>query len=289
MVGRAKSKIKIYKHSYLFVLPSVIILGFLGLAIVGSNIWISFLKWSILSPPQFIGIKNYVKLFNDPRAHQAIFNTFYYAALYVLPTIFISLLVALLLNRRIRAMGIFRAIYYIPVVTSYVIVIVIWHWFYDYDVGLFNYFLSFLGIRKIPWLLDTRLALPSLVVMSVWKNSGYSILIFLAGLQNVDEALYDVARVDGANKWNLFWHVTIPQLKPTILFTSIMVTTWSFQMFAQPYLLTQGGPLGSTTTWAYYLYKQAFTFYNVGYGSTVTIVGVLIFFTIISIERKLLK
>ena len=277
------------ESGFWFVLPSVIILGGFGLAVTAANIWYSLQRWSALSSPSFAGLKNYQRFFNDPIAVRSLLNTFQYALMYVLPTIVISLLLAMLLNHKGRVMSFFRALYYVPVITSYVVVIVVWQWFFDYDIGLFNSILSSVGIQKVPWLLDTGWSMPSLVLLSIWKNCGYTVLMFMAGLQTVDTNLYEAAAIDGSGRFSTFWHITLPQIKPTTTLCVVMVTTWAFQMFVQPYLLTKGGPDYSTMTITYYLYQQAFSSYNIGYGSAIAVIGVAIFLVIVGLEKRLLR
>lgn len=277
------------ESGFWFVLPAVIILGGFGLAVTGANIWYSLQNWSALSSPSFAGLKNYQRFFTDTIAVRSLLNTFLYALMYVLPTIVLSLLLALLLNHKGRVMSFFRALYYVPVITSYVVVIVVWQWFFDYDIGLFNGILSSLGISKVPWLLDTGWAMPSLVLLSIWKNVGYTVLMFMAGLQTVDTNLYEAAAIDGSGRFKMFWHITLPQIKPTTVLCVVMVTTWSFQMFVQPYLLTKGGPDYSTMTITYYLYQQAFSSYNIGYGSAIAVIGVAIFLVIVGLEKRVLR
>ena len=272
-----------------FVLPSVIILGGFGLAVTLANIWYSLQNWSALSTPSFAGLRNYRRFFSDPIALRSLFNTLEYALMYVLPTVAISLGLAMMLNHKGKLMGFFRSLYYVPVITSYVVVIVVWQWFFDYDIGLFNSILGVLGFEKAPWLLDPKWAMPSLVLLSIWKNCGYTVLMFMAGLQTIDENLYEAAAIDGAGSWKVFWNITLPQLKPTTSLCVVMVTTWAFQMFVQPYMMTKGGPNYSTMTLSYYLYQQAFSSYNIGYGSAIAIVGVVLFFVIVNLEKRLLR
>jgi len=275
-------------NGLLFVLPAVIIIGGLGLFVTVENIWYSLLNWSMLSDPTFVLFRNYQRFFSDPIAVRSLINTFVYALLYVFPTLLISLLIAMMLNHKSAAMSFFRTIFYIPVITSYVIVIVVWQWFFDYDIGLFNQILGLVGIAKVAWLLDKNIALPSLVILSIWKNCGYSIMMYLAGLQTVDTDLYEAAKIDGCGPCAMFFNITLPQLRPITLLSVIMVTTWSFQMFVQPYLMTQGGPDYSTSTITYYLYNQAFSNYNIGYGSAISIISVAMFLTVIMLEKRLL-
>ncbi len=277
------------RGGFFFTLPAVIILGGFGLLVSLGNVGYSLLKWSALSSPEFIGLKNYVRFFSDKIALVSLWNTFYYAILYVFPTIVISMMIALLLNESSRIMGFFRALFYIPVITSYVIVIVVWQWFFDFDIGLFNQIIAAFGGTPLPWLLSKSMAMPSLVMLSIWKNSGYSTLIILAGLQTVDPNLNEAAMIDGAGPMRTFFSITLPQLKPTMVLTVVMVTTWAFQMFVQPYMMTQGGPDYATSTITYYLYKQAFNSYNIGYGSCIAVIGVAIFLTIIQLEKYVMR
>lgn len=276
------------ESGFWFVLPSVLILGGFGLAVTVLNVWYSLQNWSMLSSPSFVGLKNYQRFFSDTIAVRSLLNTFQYALMYVLPTIVLSLFLAMLLNHKGRVMSFFRSLYYVPVITSYVVVIVVWQWFFDYDIGLFNGILSALGIGKIPWLLSTGWAMPSLVLLSIWKNCGYTVLMFMAGLQTVDTNLYEAAAIDGCGRAKLFFHITLPQIRPTMSLCVVMVTTWSFQMFVQPYLLTKGGPNYSTMTITYYLYQQAFSSYNIGYASAIAVIGVACFLIVVRLEKYLL-
>lgn len=272
-----------------FVLPAVVIIGGFGLVATLLNVYYSFQSWSALSKPKFVLFANYVRFFTDSIALRSMLNTFQYALLYVVPTIVLSLLLALLLNRPGKTTSVFRTLFYVPVITSYVVVIVVWKWFFDYDIGLFNAILSGLGIPKVAWLLSKEMAMPSLVLLSIWKNCGYTMQMFLAGLQTVDTNLYEAAMIDGAGAWKKFLHITLPQLKPTTTLCVVMVTTWSFQMFVQPYLLTMGGPDYATSTITYYLYQQAFYSYNIGYGSTIAVIGVTVFLIVTNLEKYLLR
>ena len=276
------------ESGFWFVLPSVIILGGFGLAVTVANVWYSLQNWSALSAPSFVGLNNYQRFISDPIAIRSLLNTLQYALMYVFPTIVVSLALAMMLNRKGRLMGFFRALYYVPVITSYVVVIVVWQWFFDYDIGLFNSVLGAFGLDKVPWLLSPDWSMPSLVLLSLWKNCGYTVLMFLAGLQTVDENLYEAAAIDGAGRWKLFWNITLPQIKPTTSLCVVMVTTWAFQMFVQPYMMTRGGPNYSTTTISYYLYQQAFSSYNIGYGSAIAVIGVALFLLIVRVEKRLL-
>jgi multiple sugar transport system permease protein len=271
---------------YLFILPQF--LGFLifGLYPLIANLILPFYEWDILSTPQFVAWRNFGKLFSDAVFARALLNTVVYTTQYVVPCLFVSLALALLLNQRIRGMAFFRSIYYIPVVTSYVVAAIVWKWLFDADIGLFNQWLSYLGIPPVSWLLDSRIALSSLVLMSIWKNSGYSVLIYLAALQNIPHEYQEAAQIDGANRWSVFRHITWPLLRPTTFLVVVMLTIWSFQAFAQPYLMTQGGPARATTTLVYYIYQQGFVFYSFGYAALVTTAMTALVFLVTVLQRR---
>lgn len=276
------------ESGFWFVFPSLLILGGFGLVVTAANLWYSLQNWSALSSPSYAGLKNYQRFFSDSIALRSLANTFQYALLYVFPTVVISLFLAMMLNHKGKVMSFFRALYYVPVITSYVVVIVVWQWFFDYDIGLFNSILSVFGIPRVPWLLDTGWSMPSLVLLSIWKNCGYTVLMFMAGLQTVDTNLYEAASIDGCGRIKMFFHITLPQIRPTTVLCVVMVTTWAFQMFVQPYMLTKGGPNYSTMTITYYLYQQAFSSYNIGYASAIAVIGVVLFLLVITMEKRLL-
>lgn len=274
--------------AYLFILPQL--LGFLvfGLFPLLANLVLVFFDWDILTPPRYLGLANIQKLLSDQIFWRALLNTAWYSVQYVVPCLIISLALALLLNQRVRGMVLFRSAYYLPVVTSYVIAAVIWEWMFDPNIGLLNQWLAMVGLGPVRWLLDDRLALSSLVLMAIWKNAGYSVLIFLAALQNIPQEYLEAAKIDGASRWQAFLHVTRPLLQPTTFLVAVMLTIWSFQSFAQPYLMTNGGPNRSTTTLVYYLYQQGFEFYDFGYAALVATAMTILVFSITVVQRRLM-
>jgi len=274
---------------YLFILPQV--LGFLvfGALPLIANVVLSLYKWSALTPPTFAGLKNFEKLIGDQVFWRSLQNTIVYSVEYVLPCLVVSLALAIVLNQRVRFMAFFRSAYYIPVITSYVVAAVIWNWLFDYNIGLFNQLLSLLHIPPVPWLLDSRIALSSLVVMAIWKNSGYTVLIYLAALQNIPSEFQEAAAIDGANRWQVFRHITWPLLLPTTFLVAVMLTIWSWQAFAQPYLMTRGGPARSTTTLVYSIYEYGFVFYDFGYAALVATVMTLLVFAVTLVQRRVIR
>lgn len=254
--------------------------SFIGLWIIGFTAFalgplvfsliISFYKWSLLDKPVFIGLKNYIDMFTlDPLFWKSIKITFTYAIISVPLGLIVSLLLALLLNLKMKGMGIFRTLFYLPSVITGVAVAVLWMWVLQPDFGILNYFLSFVGIKGPDWLGDPQWALTSLILMSVW-GSGGGIVIFLAGLQNIPQLLYDASSIDGATKFRQFWTITLPMITPTIFFNLIMGIISAFRTFTQGYVMTKGGPLNSTYFYALYIYNKAFQDLQMGYAAALS-------------------
>jgi multiple sugar transport system permease protein len=259
--------------AYLFLAPSLLQFAVLTAFPVVFSFYLSFHEWNILEPAKpFVGLDNYRRLLNDRRVIQSIWNTLYYTIVSVPATLFLSLLVALLLNNRIRGRGLFRALFYLPVVTSGVAVAVVWKWIFNGDFGLINYYLIQANIISEPirWLTDPNLAMPSVIIVSVWGGVGGSMIIYLAGLQAIPDEMYDAAKVDGAGPIRTLFSITIPLLAPATFFLLITSIIGAFQQFGLPYLLTAGGPVGRTTTIAYYLYNAAFKNFEMGYAAAIS-------------------
>lgn len=263
--------------AYAFLLPSMLILLAFAFFPVIFSILASFTRWNLPYKPAWIGIENYEYLFTNKIGwaafRQAILNTFYFAAGSVPLNMAISLFLALLLNQRFRGVGFFRTAYFIPTITSTVAVSVVWMWLYHpADYGLFNTLLLKLGRPIERWLRDPVLAMPSLIAMGIWHGMGYNIIIFLAGLQSIPLHLYEAAKIDGAGVWAQFRKITWPLLAPTTFYILVIGVINSMQAFAQMHVMTQGGPLGRTTTIVYYLYQQAFESFAMGRASAVACV-----------------
>ena len=277
------------RTAYVFILPQV--LGFLvfGIYPLIGTIRLSFTNWGGLGRMAYIGWSNYAALWGDAVFWRSFSNTVLYASYYVVPCLIVSLGVALLLNLRIAGMPFFRGAYYIPTVTSLVVAAFIWNWLFDFNVGLFNQYLAKIGISPLPWLLSPTMALPSLAFMSVWKNAGYTILIYLAALQNIPDEYVESARLDGASGWQTIRHITIPLLNHTTLLVVVMLTIWAFQMFVQPYVMTQGGPAYATTSLVYYLYQQGFSTFKMGYASAIAVVLTVTVLMVSIVQNRLLN
>lgn len=277
------------KSAYAFLAPGLIIFSLFTVFALLFAFYLTFHEWSIIEPDKpFVGLDNYAKLGSDETFLRSVLNTFYFTGASVPLSILIGLGIALLLNQAIRARGLFRAVFFLPQVTPFVVVAIIWKWLYNGDFGLINYYLIELGIIREPllWLSDQNLAMPAVIIMSVWAGVGFSMVIYLAGLQGVPEELHEAAKVDGANAVQRFFHVTIPQLAPTTLFLLVMGIIGSLQVFTQIFIMTKGGPVERTTTMVYYIYQAAFKFFDMGYASTLAfaLFAITLVFTIIQLR-----
>ena len=275
---------------YLFIAPNVLSFLVFTLFVWILLIYLSFSQWDMIGSIKWVGVDNYVKVVQDPIFHKAVLNTARYAAMFVIPATGIALFVALLANQRLRGIYIFRAIYYLPVVTSIAVISMIWSFvLLSRDDGPLNYLIGLLGIPPQKWLVDVKLALPSVVGMQVWSTLGYYMVLWLAGLQSVPEELYDAAKIDGAGMWGLFRHVTWPMLRPTTIFIVMVSTIGAFQMFGGVYILTGGGPAHATITIVYYVWQRAFARYNMGYASAISLLLFLIILVVTLIQRRLMN
>ncbi len=251
----------------IFILPA-----FLGTLIfiifpILISFGLSFAEWNLINKPQLAGFDNYIKLFSDPVFYQVLWNTFYYALITTFFSIILPLMLAVALNSKLKGSGFFKTAYFIPFVTPMIVIGIVWAWIFDPNYGILNWLL---GVGdNIKWLYDKNFAMPALIIVSVWKNIGYNMVIFLAGLQAIPESLNEASEIDGANGIKRFFLVTLPLLSPTIFFVSIITTISSFQVFDLIYLMTQGGPENSTTVMVYWLFKEAFEYFNIGKASAI--------------------
>jgi multiple sugar transport system permease protein len=260
--------------AFIFLTPFLIWMVFIMGGPILAAFFLSFCKWDILTPIQFVGLDNYKEMFfNDPRFWKAMGNTTYFTILSVLPGLVLSIVVALLMNQKVKGIGLYRTLFYLPsVVGSGVAVAVLWKWIFNADSGLLNYMISLLTgihIADCPkWMASEVWSKPALVIMSLWGVGG-SMIIYLAGLQGIPTALYEAAEIDGANRWQQFLTVTLPGLSPVIFFQLIISIVSSFQIFTQVDVMTDGlgGPADSTLVMVLYIYQKAFKYYQMGYAS----------------------
>lgn len=259
----------------LFLGPSLTVLTVFFFIPVLAAFVFSFTDFNIyslgnISYLRFIGLKNYETLIHTDLFWKALRNTFYFVLVGGPLSVAASLGAALLLNSKlIKFKGIFRLVYFLPVVTTLVAVAIVWRYIYHPRFGLLNYILGFIGINPIDWLGDPLLAMPAIIILAVWKNFGYNMIIFIAGLQNIPEDLYEAASIEGASGWQQFKSITIPMLAPTTFFISIITMIGYFQLFAEPYVMTQGGPLNSTLSIVLYMYQEGFRWWNIGYSTSI--------------------
>jgi ABC-type sugar transport system permease subunit len=255
---------------YLLVAPSLLFLLVFLIVPILAAFYLSFTRYDLLTPPRWIGLDNYRNLLQDPRFAKAVVNTVLYCLLTIPTGTAIALLCALLVNRPLRGITAFRTALYLPVVTSFVAGALIWLWIYDPNNGLLNELFRMVGLPRFEWLHSTQTALISVVIFSVWKNVGYNMVIYLAGLQGIPEHIYEAAAIDGADRWAQFWGITLPLLSPTTFFVIVVWFIGALQMFIQVEVLTQGGPLDATITVVYLVYTTAFQNLRMGYAAAMS-------------------
>jgi multiple sugar transport system permease protein len=264
--------------AWLFLAPALALIGVFFFLPVAAALLLSLTDFDIYAVAssentRFVGLRNYVQLLETPLFWSSLRNTFYFALVGGPLTIAVSLGAALLVNAKlVRWRSLFRTIYFTPFVTTLVAVAIVWRYLYHTRYGLLNYALGALGIGPIDWLGDPHWAMPAIILMAVWKNFGYNMLIFIAGLQSIPDELYDAANVDGAGPVRQFVNVTLPMLGPTLLFVGVITMIGYFQLFAEPYVMTQGGPLRSTTSVVLYMYEEGFRWWRMGYAAAIAFV-----------------
>lgn len=272
-------------EGYIFIAPWLIGFVVFLLGPLVASAYFSFTKYELATPPVWVGLDNYVKLFNDKLFYTSLRVTAVYTIFTVPVGITLSLLVALLLNQNVKLLGVYRTLYYMPALVPAVASAMLWVWLLNPQFGLINTLLKqFFGIKGPPWLGNTKWALPSLIIMSLWGVGG-PMLIYLAGLQGIPTEYYEAAKIDGANAWKSFRYITIPQMSPVIFYNLVSGIIGSFQVFSAGYLMTGGGPGHSTLFYVLYLYNNAFRWFKMGYASALAwvlfvIIMILTFVTI---------
>ena len=251
---------------YLFISPNFLIILLFTVIPVFFSLYMSLTDWNILSTPNYIGLENYKDIFVDKLARETFFNTFYFTIVSVPINVFLTLLLAVLLNQKLRGITFFRTAYYLPVISASVAVSLMFMWIYANN-GLLNQMLGSIGLEPIRWLTDPKIALNSVIGVTVWKGLGLNMIIFLAALQDIPSELVEAAAIDGANRVQQFFKITIPLLSPVIFFVTITGVIGSFQSFDLVYNMTKGGPGHATTVIGYYIWKQAFDYMHMGYGA----------------------
>lgn len=249
----------------LFLLPSILGMAVFTVYPLISSFYISFTNWGLLGDMKFIGIANYVKAFSDKTTLTVFWNTVVFTFGTVPILLVLPLLLAIALNHKLRATRIFRAVYFLPTISSMVAMSLVWQWMLNTDFGIVNYILGFFGVSPVNWLTSANYSMLGIIIVSIWKGMGYNMMLFLAGIQGIPEVYYEAAELDGCSKVRQLWNITVPLLKPTTLFIAVISIINSFQAFDQVMVITGGGPARSTSVLVHYLYQCAFDYYDMGY------------------------
>jgi multiple sugar transport system permease protein len=273
-----------------FLLPSLVGMLFFNIIPILSSFVISLTRWDVIGGlPTFIGLENYRTLLQSEEFWRTLKNVLYFIVLYIPLILIASLMVASVLNTKYKGIKIYRTLFYIPVITSWVAGALIWEWVLNPQFGILNNILAYLGINGPGWLYDEYWAMPGIVIASVWKDMGFFGLILLAGLQGINKTYYEAAEIDGANWWQKFKKITVPLLSPTIFFVIIISIINSFQLFPQVMIMTEGGPHGSTQVMVERIYRYAFEYYKMGYATSFAWILFIIIFMATFLQFKIQK
>ena len=271
--------------AWIFVFPAL--LGMLIFIIIPIffSFGLSFAKWDLLNPIQFVGLDNYKEIFTEPLFGKILLNTVVFAIATSFFGVIIPLILAAIMNSKIRGADFFKTAYFLPFITPMIVIGIVWEWIFDPNIGLLNKVLQV----HINWLYDPHWAMPALILVSVWKLIGYNMIIFLSGFSGISNSMFEAAKIDGANPVETFFYVTIPLLSPTIFFVVIITAVSSFQIFDLIYLMTQGGPLDSTNVLVYAIYKNAFEYFNAGKASAIAYVLFVIILVLTLLQWNMRK
>jgi len=282
MVG--ENRIKQSLWVLFFILPAFTGLVLFTIIPIISSFVLTLFRWDLISDIQFVGLSNFRKLIFDEKFWSALKHTVSFVIGYIPFVMVTGLFVAVLMNGKIKGKAVFRTAFFIPVVSSWIAVALLWTWLFNPKFGLINYILTFVGIAGPVWLYDPDWAMIAVIITSVWKDTGFVMMLFLAGLQDIPENLLEAASIDGATAVKRFFRITIPMLSPTIFFVMIISMINSFQVFDQVWVMTEGGPAGSTSVLVEQVYKNAFRYYNMGYAATISLVLFLIILIITAVQ-----
>lgn len=284
MTGKRKAKIL-----SVFLLPNLLGTIIFLLIPIFSSFILSFTNWDLLSSIEFIGLENYIDILKDDVFYESLRHTLTFIVGYIPSVMIIALGLALILNKKLKGIVVFRALHFLPVITSWVAVSLIWMWLFNPEYGLINYGLSIIGITGPAWLQDQNWAMIAVIITSVWKDIGFVMVIYLAGLQEIPKHYYEAAGIDGANKFQQFINITVPLLSPTTFFVLVISLINSFQVFDQVWIMTGGGPVGATSVLVEQIYKNAFRYYKMGYASAYSMILFAIIFTITYLQNRIEK
>lgn len=273
---------------YAIIIPKVVLFtAILVIPFIGA-FYISLHHWEPLAQTHpFIGLENYVRLLNDPLFWKSVYNTALYSLALLVFDVPIALGLALLLNMNLRGTRFYSAAIFLPVVTSWVVVSIIWSWIYNPQYGILNMALGILGLPQVAWLQSKSTALASIAIMSIWKHIGFNMVIFLAGLKGIPEDFYEAAIVDGAGRWQRFRYITLPLLKPTTFLVAIVTLIFSFRLYTQVFVMTRGGPVHATYSIVYYYWQTGFQQFQLGYASAIAVALFVIVFTLSIVQQRM--
>lgn len=285
-------KLKVLRRhlpAYLFVAPALLVLGTFVLLPMITAIVLSFASWNIVGPLRWVGLTNYELMVADPSFAKGLVNTFAYTIGSCALGIAGAVVLAVTLDQKVRGIGTFRALLFLPALMSEAVSAMVFQWLYNADLGLINALLSLAGLPKVPWLTSTTWAMAAVVLMGAWVGAAYNAPILLTGLQSISPALYEAAKIDGASRWQEFWRVTLPLLRPFTLYVLVMALIGSFQVFGRIYVLTGGGPVDSTMVAVQYIYRVAFSFNQIGYASALSVGLFAILMALTWVQMRWLK
>ncbi|WP_367388660.1 carbohydrate ABC transporter permease [Lewinella sp. LCG006] len=280
-----KNRTKSRLLPYLIVSPYLLHLVLFILFPVGFSILLTFHKWNIIAPMEFVGMDNFSRLIQDRLFWKAILNTLKFLLIHIPLQVLIALGLAYVLNEKLFMRGFFRASFFLPVVVSGVVVTILWQQLLGVETGLLNRMLTDLGFARVGWLTNPKIAMISIAIMATWKNVGLYVILFLVGLQAVPQSYYEAAKVEGASSWQQFRYITLPAINPTLFMVAILSTIGGFSLFIEPYIMTDGGPLNSTLSAMLYIYKQAFGYYHMGYSATLGLFFAVLIMLVVAVQK----
>lgn len=272
-----------------FLFPSLIGLALFTLIPILTSLGLTLFEWDLLTPPEFVGLGNFQRLIQDQDFWSSLAHTLYFIAGYIPLVMVIALGVAVILNQKLKGVILFRTAFFVPVVSAWVAIALLWSWIFNPKYGIVNYLLGLVGIQGPAWLFDPQWAMPAIIITSVWKDIGFVMVMFLAGLQGIPQEYHEAAAIDGAGGWQRFRRITLPLLSPTTFFALIISLINSFQVFDQVWVMTEGGPAGATSVLVEQIVKNAFSYSRMGYAATLSWVLFLLVFTATLIQMRLQK
>lgn len=289
MKGQHNQSIKRRRAAWFMVSPYVVHLLIFVFFPITFSVWLTFQKWNIISPMSWVGLDNYIHLFQDRTFGKALINTLTFLAIHIPLQIGVALFLAILLAEQPWFKGFFRSVFFMPVVISGVVVTVMWQQLFGLETGILNQFLMKISLPRVEWLSDPDIAMISIAVMATWKNVGLYVILFLTGIQQVPVSYYEAAKMEGADAWQQFRHITLPAIRPTIFMVFILSTVGGFSLFIEPYVMTDGGPLNATMSAILYIYKQAFVYYHMGYAATLGLVLAVLVMGVVAVQKRIFE